>query len=140
MLYPLSYGRCSISLFFTQNVAPDGGSVKHAPVGHRFPPPAIFSVSSFQPMQAVEFHPLATDRWGDFEKLFGKNDACVDCWFIGWRLRRAEWERQKSRMCESERRDLGYGNTARSFATQFSAYEDSSKIIFFGPKGSILNP
>ncbi len=46
-------------------------------------------------MQAVEFHPLTTDRWGDFEKLFGENGACAGCWCMWWRLRRSEWERRK---------------------------------------------
>ena len=46
-------------------------------------------------MQAVEFQPLTTDRWRDFEKLFGKNGACAGCWCMWWRLRRSEWERRK---------------------------------------------
>ena len=46
-------------------------------------------------MQAVEFHPLTTDRWGYFEKLFGKNGACAGCWCMWWRIRRSEWERRK---------------------------------------------
>jgi GNAT superfamily N-acetyltransferase len=43
----------------------------------------------------LEFHPLATDRWDDFEKLFGERGACGGCWCMWWRLKRSEFERQK---------------------------------------------
>ena len=49
-------------------------------------------------MQALKFHPLTSDRWGDFEKLFGKNGACAGCWCMWWRLRRSEGERRKGQL------------------------------------------
>jgi GNAT superfamily N-acetyltransferase len=43
----------------------------------------------------LEFYPLTSDRWADFEKLFGKRGACGGCWCMWWRLKRSEFERQK---------------------------------------------
>ena len=33
------------------------------------------------------FHPLTSDRWADFERLFGPRGACGGCWCIFWKLR-----------------------------------------------------
>lgn len=44
---------------------------------------------------ALEFHPLTADRWDDFARLFGPRGACGGCWCMFWRLRRADFERQK---------------------------------------------
>ena len=43
----------------------------------------------------LEFHPLAIDRWGDFEKLFGEHGAYGGCWCMWWRIKRSEFERQQ---------------------------------------------
>jgi GNAT superfamily N-acetyltransferase len=43
----------------------------------------------------LEFYPLTTEKWDDFEKLFGKRGACGGCWCMWWRLKRSEFERQK---------------------------------------------
>jgi GNAT superfamily N-acetyltransferase len=43
----------------------------------------------------LEFHPLTTERWDDFEKLLGERGACGGCWCMWWRLKRSEFERQK---------------------------------------------
>jgi GNAT superfamily N-acetyltransferase len=43
----------------------------------------------------LEFHPLTSERWTDFEKLFGEHGACGGCWCMWWRLKRSEFERQK---------------------------------------------
>jgi GNAT superfamily N-acetyltransferase len=43
----------------------------------------------------LEFHPLTPERWADFETLFGKNGACGGCWCMLWRLKRADFDRQK---------------------------------------------
>lgn len=43
----------------------------------------------------LEFRPLTPKRWADLEKLFGERGACGGCWCMWWRLRRAEFERQK---------------------------------------------
>lgn len=43
----------------------------------------------------LECHPLTSDRWNDFEQLFGKNGACGGCWCMLWRLSRKQFESQK---------------------------------------------
>jgi len=43
----------------------------------------------------LEFHPLTSDRWTDFEMLFGERGACGGCWCMLWRLKRSEFDRQK---------------------------------------------
>jgi GNAT superfamily N-acetyltransferase len=44
---------------------------------------------------SLKFHPLTEARWPDFEKLFGPRGACGGCWCMWWRLKRADYERQK---------------------------------------------
>ncbi len=46
-------------------------------------------------LSELEFHPLASGRWSDFEKLFGEHGACGGCWCMWWRLKRSDFERQK---------------------------------------------
>ncbi|NIO04079.1 MAG: GNAT family N-acetyltransferase [Proteobacteria bacterium] len=43
----------------------------------------------------LRFHALTSERWSDFEKLFGERGACGGCWCMWWRLKRSEFERQK---------------------------------------------
>jgi GNAT superfamily N-acetyltransferase len=43
----------------------------------------------------LDFHPLTTKRWADFESLFGARGACGGCWCMAWRLKRSEFNRQK---------------------------------------------
>jgi len=43
----------------------------------------------------IEFRPLTSERWPDFETLFGKNGACGGCWCMWWQLPRSEFNRQK---------------------------------------------
>jgi GNAT superfamily N-acetyltransferase len=43
----------------------------------------------------VDYLPLTSERWPDFEKLFGERGACGGCWCMWWRLKRSEYERQK---------------------------------------------
>lgn len=38
------------------------------------------------------FHPLTSDRWSDFEKLFGPRGACGGCWCMYWRLPRKQFD------------------------------------------------
>lgn len=45
-------------------------------------------------MESVEIHPLTSDRWNDFETLFGKSGACGGCWCMYWRLKRSEYKLQ----------------------------------------------
>jgi GNAT superfamily N-acetyltransferase len=35
----------------------------------------------------LSFHPLTSDRWADFEHLFGPRGACGGCWCMFWKLR-----------------------------------------------------
>ena len=46
-------------------------------------------------MKSFEAHPLTSDRWNDFETLFGAKGACGGCWCMFPRLRRSEYERLK---------------------------------------------
>lgn len=43
----------------------------------------------------LEFHPLTSERWADFEKLFGEHGACGGCWCMWWRLKRSEFAKSK---------------------------------------------
>jgi len=43
----------------------------------------------------MEFHPLTSDRWPDFEELFGARGACGGCWCMLWRIKRSEFEKEK---------------------------------------------
>lgn len=42
-----------------------------------------------------ECYPVTPDRWGDLEKLFGKNGACGGCWCMYWRLARSEYDQKR---------------------------------------------
>ncbi|MEJ2049046.1 MAG: GNAT family N-acetyltransferase [Calditrichota bacterium] len=44
----------------------------------------------------LEYHPLTNEQWADFELLFGKRGACGGCWCMWWRLKRSEFNQQKS--------------------------------------------
>jgi len=43
----------------------------------------------------IVIYPLEIARWQDFETLFGERGACGGCWCMSWRLKKAEFERQK---------------------------------------------
>jgi GNAT superfamily N-acetyltransferase len=43
----------------------------------------------------LEFHPLAPERWRDFESLFGERGACGGCWCMWWRIPRSQFNKQK---------------------------------------------
>lgn len=43
----------------------------------------------------LEIYPLDYSRWDDFEMLFGERGACGGCWCMAWRLKSAEFNRQK---------------------------------------------
>ena len=44
---------------------------------------------------ALLVHPLTSDRWEDFESLFGPRGACAGCWCMWWRLKRSVWSKGK---------------------------------------------
>ena len=56
--------------------------------------------------RGLEFHPVTSDRWTDFERLFGERGACGGCWCMLWRLKRSEFERQKGRANKESMRRL----------------------------------
>ncbi len=42
-----------------------------------------------------KFFPVTTERWKDFEKLFGDKGACAGCWCMYWRLKQSVLDAQK---------------------------------------------
>ena len=46
-------------------------------------------------IHGIVIQPVTADRWADFESLFGKRGACGGCWCMWWRLKRAQFEKQK---------------------------------------------
>jgi GNAT superfamily N-acetyltransferase len=46
-------------------------------------------------LPGLEFHPLTSNRWKDFERLFGERGACGGCWCMFWRIKRSDFDRQK---------------------------------------------
>ena len=42
-----------------------------------------------------EYHPLFSERWSDFEHLFGARGAYGGCWCMWWRVSRKEFEKQQ---------------------------------------------
>src|SRR5512139_2684540 len=46
------------------------------------------------PLAPLQFHPVTSDRWKDFEELFGPNGACAGCWCMWWRMSRAEFSQK----------------------------------------------
>jgi GNAT superfamily N-acetyltransferase len=45
--------------------------------------------------EVLAFHPLTSDRWADFETLFGENGACGGCWCMWFLLTNKEFEGAK---------------------------------------------
>ncbi len=43
----------------------------------------------------ITIHPLTPERWPDFETLFGLRGACGGCWCMWYRMKRADYEKQK---------------------------------------------
>ncbi|HEY6504704.1 MAG TPA: GNAT family N-acetyltransferase [Chitinophagaceae bacterium] len=44
---------------------------------------------------AFTFQPLGPATWNDFVELFGDKGACGGCWCMTWRLKAADYEKQK---------------------------------------------
>ena len=42
--------------------------------------------------------PLTSERWPDFERLFGARGACGGCWCMYWRLSRKQFDEQKGEL------------------------------------------
>jgi GNAT superfamily N-acetyltransferase len=43
----------------------------------------------------LSFYPLTTERWADFEQLFGANGACGGCWCMWWKLVTRDFDHMK---------------------------------------------
>jgi GNAT superfamily N-acetyltransferase len=48
--------------------------------------------SKKQSESSIEITPLTSERWSDFEELFGEHGAYGGCWCMWWRLSRREFE------------------------------------------------
>jgi GNAT superfamily N-acetyltransferase len=59
-------------------------------------------------MQAatLDYRPLTTANWADFERLFGSRGACGGCWCMSWRLARAAFNQGKGGANRSAMRAL----------------------------------
>jgi GNAT superfamily N-acetyltransferase len=44
---------------------------------------------------SYKFYPVTKKHWKDFEMLFGDKGACAGCWCMYWRVKSADWEKQK---------------------------------------------
>ena len=47
-------------------------------------------------MPKIDIFPLSPDRWGDFEKLFGRRGGYAGCWCMWPRLRSKDWGASRS--------------------------------------------
>ena len=52
------------------------------------------------------FKPLTEKNWLDFENLFGERGACGGCWCMSWRLRSADFEKNKGMRNKKEMKNL----------------------------------
>jgi GNAT superfamily N-acetyltransferase len=43
----------------------------------------------------LTFQLVTPDRWEDFETLFGERGACGGCWCMAWRMKSADWQKNK---------------------------------------------
>ena len=50
--------------------------------------------------------PLTLANWDDFVTLLGERGACGGCWCMSWRLKKAEFERQKGELNKAAMRQL----------------------------------
>jgi GNAT superfamily N-acetyltransferase len=55
---------------------------------------------------SLEFYPLTSERWADFEKLFGKHGACGGCWCMSWRLKRSKFVKNKGEGNKKAMKDI----------------------------------
>ena len=72
----------------------------------------------------IEIYPLDISRWKDFEALFGERGACGGCWCMSWRLKKADFEKQKGNMNKESLKRLVEANEP----TGLLAYLDGKAI------------
>ena len=73
---------------------------------------------------SLTIQPLTPERWRDLETLFGKRGACGGCWCMSWRLKRAQYEKQKGPGNKAAFKKL----VAKGPAPGVIAYSDSQPI------------
>lgn len=49
----------------------------------------------FNESSGITVQPHISERWSDFEVLFGSRGACGGCWCRWFRLKRSDYEKQK---------------------------------------------
>ncbi|MFQ5823506.1 MAG: GNAT family N-acetyltransferase [bacterium] len=74
----------------------------------------------------LEFHPLTTARWADFEKLFGERGACGGCWCMWWRISRSQFEKHKGEKNKQAMRNIVESGEIPGIL----AYENSQPIAW----------
>lgn len=57
------------------------------------------------------FLPLTSKSWNDFVELFGDKGACGGCWCMTWRLKAADYNKQKGEANKKSMKELA-GKTA----------------------------
>jgi GNAT superfamily N-acetyltransferase len=50
------------------------------------------NIDRIETMKAFSFYPLTSERWSDFERLFGRQGAYSGCWCMWWRITRREFD------------------------------------------------
>jgi GNAT superfamily N-acetyltransferase len=53
-----------------------------------------------------KFKSLTKNNWLDFESLFGERGACGGCWCMSWRLRSADFEKNKGTLNKMAMKNL----------------------------------
>lgn len=56
----------------------------------------------------LEIYSLDSERWEDFEILFGPRGACGGCWCMSWRLKKSEFELGKGEQNKYSMKDIVY--------------------------------
>lgn len=54
----------------------------------------------------IDIYSLDITRWMDFETLFGERGACGGCWCMSWRLKNADFQKQKGNLNKEAMRRL----------------------------------
>lgn len=56
----------------------------------------------------IKIYSLDSERWEDFELLFGPRGACGGCWCMSWRLKKSEFEFGKGEPNKYSMKDIVY--------------------------------
>jgi len=55
---------------------------------------------------AFTFSPLTSKNWNDFVELFGDKGACGGCWCMYWRIKAADYNKQKGERNKKAMKEL----------------------------------